>query len=400
MTVSESPTALAPGSVLIHAGPPKTGSTALQSALQTARSELATHGVLYPGRGRSHTRALFDLFQWKTSIRKPPKAREWQSLREEIAAHDGVSILSSEHLAFASADELRSLVGALAPRPVAVLMTVRSVGEALPSLWQERIKNGERYPFEEWLRLVLTAPESAPARFYARSQQWSSLLQRWDQAAPEAPLTLVLGDGGERRSLFAAVEHLTGLPEGLLPVPEVFNTSLSVEGVEILRRVNELFAERKETAMPDYRELIRLGMVQELAREEAQQERIRLPEWSRPQIEALSAQTADLVSAHPRATLVGDVAQWREKESAVSYTEAHNNDPRVAIEAALAAAVGTIEASRRLQPAIEQLGGSLPPAPPSEPPSPAPASLADISTRRIIRELASRARLTGRGGRR
>ena len=44
------PILLPPQAVLLHIGPHKTGTTAVQSALASARPRLKTAGVLYPGR--------------------------------------------------------------------------------------------------------------------------------------------------------------------------------------------------------------------------------------------------------------------------------------------------------------------------------------------------------------
>ena len=40
------------GTRLVHIGPHKTGTTAIQGALHLARERLAAQGVVYPGRGR------------------------------------------------------------------------------------------------------------------------------------------------------------------------------------------------------------------------------------------------------------------------------------------------------------------------------------------------------------
>ena len=40
--------------ILLHLGFHKTGTTALQSAFAASRPQLLEHGVLYPGRRRSH----------------------------------------------------------------------------------------------------------------------------------------------------------------------------------------------------------------------------------------------------------------------------------------------------------------------------------------------------------
>ena len=42
------------GEVLLHIGPPKTGTTALQHSLAQARPQLKAQGVLYPGKRFSH----------------------------------------------------------------------------------------------------------------------------------------------------------------------------------------------------------------------------------------------------------------------------------------------------------------------------------------------------------
>jgi len=47
-----------PGDVLLHVGLHKTGTTALQVALADARTDLAAHGVRYPGTGTFHHRAI------------------------------------------------------------------------------------------------------------------------------------------------------------------------------------------------------------------------------------------------------------------------------------------------------------------------------------------------------
>jgi hypothetical protein len=42
--------------ILLHVGPHKTGTTAIQGALAVARPQLLAHGILYPGRRVEHNK--------------------------------------------------------------------------------------------------------------------------------------------------------------------------------------------------------------------------------------------------------------------------------------------------------------------------------------------------------
>ena len=57
---------LEPGTRLLHIGPHKTGTTAVQGALHLARERLAAEGVVYPGRGRQPL--------WSPRCVRPPSA--------------------------------------------------------------------------------------------------------------------------------------------------------------------------------------------------------------------------------------------------------------------------------------------------------------------------------------
>jgi len=46
------------GSRLLHIGPPKTGTSAIQSAARVALPELYEYGVHYPNLGREHGKAI------------------------------------------------------------------------------------------------------------------------------------------------------------------------------------------------------------------------------------------------------------------------------------------------------------------------------------------------------
>ena len=82
------PAALPRGSVLLHIGPPKTGTSALQGARHTQRVALARAGVHYAGRGVQPSTAAFAVTEREhPSTGRPPSMRHWNSLVREVAGH-------------------------------------------------------------------------------------------------------------------------------------------------------------------------------------------------------------------------------------------------------------------------------------------------------------------------
>ena len=166
------------GTRLLHIGPPKTGTSALQAAANRSRPALYESGVLYPGTRKNH-RIEFCAFMGQPdslisvsgdgrtasgasraeATRVPPKS-EWTSLMADIEAEPSKRVLvSHESAASASAPMARKFVDRLGGERVHVVITLRSPSAMLPSRWVERLKSGESDTFEEWL-----------ARVYGRAQ--------------------------------------------------------------------------------------------------------------------------------------------------------------------------------------------------------------------------------------
>ncbi len=116
---------LPPGTRLVHIGPQKTGTTALQGALMLARPQLARHGVVYPGRWRQHALAARAM----TGAPGPRghsrgSMREWRSLvREVTAAGDDRVIVSAEAFSMADLSTATTVVERLGGDRVHVLVT-------------------------------------------------------------------------------------------------------------------------------------------------------------------------------------------------------------------------------------------------------------------------------------
>ena len=104
---------LAAGARLLHIGPHKTGTTAIQGAFHLARGQLAAHGVVYAGADRQPMRATLAVTGRRAMLGESrPDMAYWDKLVRDVReAGDQRIVISSEF--FAGGDE------AAAPGPAA-----------------------------------------------------------------------------------------------------------------------------------------------------------------------------------------------------------------------------------------------------------------------------------------
>ena len=131
--------------VLLHIGPHKTGTTALQSSFAESSDDLAALGVAVTpsklqrvGAGAVTQRTLGGM-QHGTY----PKARVWRQLQKSVRrASDRKVVVSSELFSDATDAQIPAIIDGLGADRVRVLVTVRPLEKLLPSTWQQAIKNG------------------------------------------------------------------------------------------------------------------------------------------------------------------------------------------------------------------------------------------------------------------
>ncbi|QWF23127.1 hypothetical protein KM427_05220 [Nocardioides sp. LMS-CY] len=307
---------LPPGTHLIHIGPQKTGSTAIQSALHRERGRLRELGWVHPGRaGRPVYATAAGLGTIPPPGGREPDIAEWHAYRDEVRAAAPSSVVIS-HEAFGRSDSAQATrvieeLGGERPHVVAV---ARRLDQLLPSQWQQRVKGGEPRAFEEWLRVVLDdRPDDWAWRNVWRGHDTVALLRRWaDIVGPENVTLLV--PGSDHAMLPRAFEQLMGLPEGLLePTPTRTNRSLSRTETELVRRLNVAF-HRERWGKPQRHALLTRGLVRTLVLspepDEATADRERLPGWALDRVRVLSeARLAELPGLGVR--IVGDVDALR-----------------------------------------------------------------------------------------
>lgn len=309
---------LPPGTHLIHIGPQKTGSTAIQSALHRERARLRELGWVHPGRsGRPVYATAAGLGTVPPPGGREPDLAEWHAYRDEVRAAAPRSVVIS-HEAFGRSDEAQAArvieeLGGERPHVVAV---ARRLDQLLPSQWQQRVKGGEPRTFEEWLRVVLDdRPDDWAWRNVWLGHDTVALLRRWGDVVGLDHVTLLV-PGSDHAMLPRAFEQLMGVPEGLLePTPTRTNRSLSRPETELVRRLNVAF-HRERWGKPHRHALLTRGLVRtlvlspELDGIDGADDRERLPGWALDRVRELSERRlAELPGLGVR--IVGDLDALR-----------------------------------------------------------------------------------------
>ena len=269
---------LPPGTRLVHIGPHKTGTTALQQALHQARDLLREHGVRYGGTGPQAYRQAIGLTGKRGQLGDDPPAEEdWLGLVAEArAAGEDRWVVSSESFANAGPQHVRRLAEDLGPQ-VHVVRMVRRYDKLVASQWQQSVAAGQRHTLGEYLATVTTDPE-AP---FWRRHGFVPLTRRWADGVGHDHLSVVVVDEDDHGWLLRVVERMLGLDEGLLVLPTGgggTNRSLTAAEVELVRRLNRIRVAQGWTGR-SHLEFVRRGVAPALRQlaPDPQDGRIELP---------------------------------------------------------------------------------------------------------------------------
>ncbi|HVT21965.1 MAG TPA: hypothetical protein VHE57_11315 [Mycobacteriales bacterium] len=316
-------------SLLLHIGPHKTGTTALQGAFNQARPRLAEFGVRYAGNERRPARAIYALTGKAPRRGEPPPSRAlWNRLVREInTAEEPRVVLSSESFA-AGDDTIPPIVyDSFRGRNPHLVVTLRPLSHILPSQWQQYVQNGLRLRYQRWLEKMFNEPDAGlGAQFWLRHDH-GALVKRWVSAFGADNCTVVVADETDRGMLLRVFEQMAGLPEGLL-VPEEgrLNRSLSYGEAELHRRLNIAFHEYGWDDV-QYAKLLRHGMVAHLQLNYEPGEgapRIVTPKWAVERAAEIGARSAATI-AGLGVRVVGDldsIGRAREADLVAGAAEA------------------------------------------------------------------------------
>lgn len=215
-----------PSHLVLHIGPHKTGSTAVQRMLGTNRERLAEAGIHFPEIGFAHwgqhglARALADDAQ-----------AEAAAILDRLSRLEGRVVLSSEVFSTLAPEKVARLAESLPAGRVEIVYYQRSLVELPPRIWQEAIRHGGTETFPEHLVRMLVWAERHHLLNPVRT------LDAWAG---------VFGRDAVRIARYAAVRDVTRdfarrfLPgvEGLVHRGGRANPGLDAVAAEAVRRAN------------------------------------------------------------------------------------------------------------------------------------------------------------------
>lgn len=328
------------GSLLLHIGPHKTGTTTIQAALAAHRDELRAQGVIYPGTLAHEVNPPMAV----TVGRVDPghdleKARtRWHELVAEIdRAEPRLGLLSSEFYSEATPERIGWIIRELG-RPVHVVVTLRPLTQILASQWQQYLQNDRTFTLDDWLRQTLADPVPGPPTptFWSRHRH-DLIVRRWAEVVGPENLTVVVVDDRDHTFLLRAFESLLGLAEGTLAVDDTRrNRSLTTAEIELLRVFNEQY---DGTGWPasDYTRIIRYGAARRLQERpvDGTGHRVRTPAWAVARANEIGAQMAEAIGSCG-VGIIGSLDWLSDPERAPSTGE---NEPVTEVDLELAAAL-------------------------------------------------------------
>jgi hypothetical protein len=293
---------LAPGARLLHIGPHKTGTTAIQGAFHLARGRLAAHGVVYAGADRQPMRATLAVTGRPAMLGESrPDMAYWDKLVRDVReAGDQRVVISSEFFADGDDEAARRVVADLGGPRVHVVVTLRPLARVMPSQWQQYLQNGLRTPYLEWLDGMLRQPPyDQPTPTFWQRHRHDKLIARWVAAAGAQNVTIIVVDGSDRLALLRTFESLLALPGGFLaPEDDVVNRSLTLAEAEVVRQLNEEF-KRREWPGASYARFMRYGAVSQMKgrRPLPDEPEIATPAWALDRVAEISAEMTRNIAA-------------------------------------------------------------------------------------------------------
>jgi len=293
---------------LVHVGPHKTGTTAVQNALWNARSSLREQGVHHAGRSRNPSNAVRAVAEQPSpySVDKPPSMRNWHDLVREIErARASRVVVSSEFFAWADEDQIRRIVDDLDLERIHVVVTLRPLLRVMPSMWQQNIQQGTVAPFEDWLRQVLADPKRA----FWRLERHDHLIDRWVAVVGVERVTGVVVDDRDHGAVMRAFEGLLGLtPDTLRAERDLMNRSLTLAEAEAVRAFNVAF-KAEDLPRDLHARTMRFGAAQLMKRRVPPpgERPVTVPAWAYPDVARIQGEIVAGIRASGVA-IMGDLA--------------------------------------------------------------------------------------------
>jgi hypothetical protein len=386
--------------LLLHIGPHKTATTAIQNSLRQSSDAMKRHGVTYASPGRVASRLAALAATGLAGLRGDRVAAQehWLALRQDVsdAPEDHRVVVSSEFFCGASPEAARRIVSDLGGERVHVVVTLRHLGKILPSSWQQYVRNRTRYDYAYWLEHTLNGkPFTSPTASFWRRHRHDALIGRWASIVGPESVAVVVLDESDRTMPYRSFEQMTGLPTGLLgESTDLANRSLTAAEVELMRQLNYLAVEEGWSDRA-FHKLVKGGVTASMQRVRpgSDEALITTPQWALDRASEIGSGFAAGIS-ELGVRVIGDISSL-----GAPLRSAVEGDPVtptvVPIHRAKEGIAGAIRASGRLAPRKNAAPTAPAPVPTAPPPtgddrpvtSVPSGELAKVIVRRAFRRL-------------
>ena len=258
----------------LHIGLPKSGTTYLQGLLASHREELRAAGRLYPFvRPEAMFRAAVEVRQQHEVWGLPPEEVDgtWRALLDRVREVGLPAVISHEILAGCSPEHAARVAADVAGHEVHLVVTCRDLLRQAMGHWQEEVKNGRPWSYDEMVAALPTAAESADQELgFWSSQDLVGVLDRWSAALPSATVHVVTAppSGSPPDELWRRFAEAAAIPADALDPTDSepgANRSLGAAQVRFLREV--LVALDGRVGQPDHAHVVKRWFAQKVLAE-------------------------------------------------------------------------------------------------------------------------------------
>jgi hypothetical protein len=231
--------------LFLHVGLPKSGTTFLQGLMANNRNRLKQGGYIYPFIRKEtmfHTAVELRGQHERWGLEPDRIDGTWQLVLERIRGFSGSGIVSHELLAAATREQVRRVARDTEDLELHVVVTARDLSRQATALWQEEVKNGRRWSFDEFSQ-TLFGPDGAQQgqSGFWRSQDLAAVLNRWGVVVPPERMHVVVVPRSSKDPFllwrrFAAAIGLDPSTVDLELQPRA-NESLGTAQIALLRQV-------------------------------------------------------------------------------------------------------------------------------------------------------------------
>ena len=271
--------------LFVHAGFPKTGTTSLQASLASARESLQAQGILYPeSRGSAQHSAAWALtqktFGWEGRGGYRTPEQDWLDLVSTVKSSNDTVLISSEFFSHTNQEQVAKFKADMNVADTTIIFTMRSLAKILPSRYQQSLKKGNTWSYDEWLSDILQRDNPNPTSL--KFGNYSNIISRWANVFGAANIVVVVVDENSPNLIFDAFHEILGLmPKTLVKVEDkALNRSLTTEETVLLASLNHAF--KGQGNWKEYVRFVRNQIVKAWSGRPASKEhsRIHTPEWA------------------------------------------------------------------------------------------------------------------------